>query len=116
MNTFAAPTLGKPSNAYEDWRKDWKPPLPLPVAILGKVIVEFSPFANEGQLWLPEQESNNAMVVHDGHSGGNYRCGFIPTGQEICYTGTTGTYFEYGGRRLCVLRKADIELLVTDNE
>ncbi len=114
MNKFAAPTLDKPESAYDEWRKDWKPPLPLPIAIPGKVIVEFSPFANTGRFWLPERETNNAKVVHDGHQGGNYRCGHIPTGQEICYVGTSGTYFDYEGRRLCVIQKSEIELLVLD--
>jgi len=108
-----AQAIGKPDTEYENWRDNWKPPLPLPIAIPGKVIVEFSPYGNSGSFWLPEEATNNAMIVYDGHMKSNYREGYIPTGQEICYTGTQGTYFEYEGRRLCVVPKCEIELLVT---
>jgi len=104
-------TLGtKPDGAYETWRDTWTPPLPRPVALPGKAIVEFSPFGTRGTLWTPERASNNAMVVSDGYEGRPSREGFLPCGTEICYTGTEGTFFTYEGRRLCAVPKAEVEM------
>jgi hypothetical protein len=102
-------TAAKP---YEDWKKNWQPPVPRPMAMPGKVMVEFAPHAHHGEIWTPEKESNNAMVVSDGNELKPSRDGYIPAGTEVCYTGKTGTYFEHGGRRLCVIPKQDIEMVL----
>lgn len=106
----------KARKPYDDWKATWKPPTPRPMALPGKVIVEFSPHAHHGEIWTPERESNNAKVVFDGHEHPTRtsRYGYLPCGTEIAYTGIDGTYFEYEGRRLCVIPKDDIELLVED--
>ncbi len=111
--SFAAPTVETPDAPYEEWRENWQWEGPRPLALPGKLIVEFSPAANHGRFWTPERESFNAIVVSDGMGGRPSRDGYIPFGQEIGYTGTEGTYFEFNGRRLCVINKAEVEMLVT---
>ncbi len=110
--TFA--TGKTPESAYEDWRKSWVPPLPIPMAIRGMVLVEFSPPANSGRFFMPEEHiSNNAKVIHDGDDGHATREGYLPVGTEICYTGTAGECFVYRGRTITRLKKRDIEMIVT---
>lgn len=101
---------------YENWRANWQPPLPRPMAMPGKLMVEFAPHAQHGALWTPEKESSNAMVVSDGHELRPGREGYIPAGTEICYTGKEGTYFERDGRRLCVIPKAGVEMIIPREE
>lgn len=100
----------KPDGAYETWRDTWKPPVPRPMALPGKLIVEFSPYGIRGTIWTPERASNNAMVVSDGYENGGSREGFLPPGVEIGYTGTDGDFFKYHGRRLCVIPKEQVEM------
>lgn len=101
---------------YEEWRKTWEPPVPRPQAMPGKLIVEFAPHAHYGLIITPERESNNAMVVSDGHELRTSREGFIPAGTEVCYTGAAGVYFERDGRRLCVIPKDQVEMIVTQEK
>lgn len=104
-------TLGAaPDEHYEKWKREWQPPVPRPRALPGKVIVEFSPYAHRGVLWTPEKASNNAMVISDGYEDRFHREGFIPCGTEIGYTGTEGDAFQYQGRTLMVVPKAEIEM------
>jgi len=105
----------KPDEAYEKWKSNWIPPVPRPKAIPGFVIVEFAPFGNRGDLWRPEEASNNAMVVCDGYEFRPHRFGYLPAGTEVIYTGTSGDNFEFQGRTLCRLPKAELEIMV-ENE
>ncbi len=102
----------RPDEAYEAWKANWKPPQVRPKALPGKVIVEFAPFGNRGDLWRPEQASNNAIVVCDGYEFQAHREGYLPMGTEIIYTGTDGVGFAYEDRTLFVLPKKDVEMMV----
>lgn len=102
----------RPDEAYEKWKADWKPPVPRPKALPGKVIIEFSPFGTRSELWRPEEASNNAIVVCDGHEFRPSREGYLPAGTEIIFTGTDGINFDFDGRALCVVPKAEVELMV----
>lgn len=101
---------------YEAWKKNWEPPVPRPQALPGKVFVEFAPHAQYGNLWTPEKESSNAMVVSDGHELRPGREGYLPAGTEIGYTSREGTYFEFGGRRLCCIPKKEIQMVFPKEE
>ncbi len=103
-----------PNAPYLKWKKNWEPPLPRPVAPRGWVIVEFAPPSNTGSFFMPETESNNAMVVSDGYEGIPNRYGYLPAGTEICYMSVDGEQFEYKGRTLTRIKKSDIEMICTD--
>lgn len=103
-----------PIAAYENWKKNWKPPVPRPIAMRGMVLVEFAPSSNSGTIFMPEEESNNAMVICDGYEGIPNRYGHLQPGTEICYTGVEGEIFEYQGRKITRLKKQDIEMVCTD--
>lgn len=108
----------QPREAYDKWKsEEWQPPIPRPMAMPGKLIVEFAPPAQHGALWTADanEESNNARVVSDGDKDHGRFCkfGYLPVGSEIGYTEKEGTYFEHEGRRLCVIPKTKVAMLMT---
>jgi co-chaperonin GroES (HSP10) len=92
-----------PSEAYDRWKNDWQPPSVTPLALYGRAIVEFAPYAHESEagIWTPEQASFQAKVIDD--STGQLECG-----QEVALESIEGTNFEYEGRRLCVVEASSI--------
>ncbi len=118
--TFTA--AAKPDAAVEDFFATWKAPHPRPIAIPGKIIVEFGPAGNRGAIFCPEGPSNNAMVVYDGYERSDrnrsrgYDEGHLPCGTQVIYTGPDGTNIKYQGRTLTVLPRHKVELYVPEEE
>lgn len=114
--TFTA--AERPDQAFEDFVDNWTPPNPRPIALPGRIIVEFAPAGNRGAIFLPEGQRNNAMVVSDGYEPSErnvsrgHREGYLPCGTQVVYTGPEGTNITYQGRVLTVLPKAKVELYV----
>lgn len=98
-----------PNDAYETWKREWKPPERVPQSMPGWCIVEFGPFGfnspDGSNLWVPEDVSCNAMMVSDYTRE-------VPCGMEVAVLDEEGTYFEWEGRRLCRVHKSSVEMVV----
>lgn len=116
--TFTA--AARPDEAFEVFVDNWTPPSPRPIALPGKIIVEFCPAGNRGSIFCPEHQRNNAMVVSDGYEPSErnqtrgHREGHLPCGTQVVYTGPGGANIPYQGRVLTVLPKVKVELYVPE--
>jgi co-chaperonin GroES (HSP10) len=93
-----------PTEAYDRWKAEWTPPQRIPMALYGRCIVEFSPYAHaseSGRIFTPEQASYQAMVIDDS-------TGELLAGQEVMLAALQGQNFRHEGRILCVVDKEDI--------
>lgn len=92
----------KPDEAYETWRKEWSPPRTNIRVRNGMVLLEFSPFGNEGRFWLPKEgASYNAKVIIDS-------TGELRTGAEVALEGNEAEQFRLDGRQVALVKKSDI--------
>jgi len=91
-----------PDEAYETWKREWKPPATTIRVRRGMVLLEFGPFGTSGIMWVPDKgASYNAKVICDS-------TGELSQGTEVCLEGDESDGFILDGRQVFLVPKSSI--------